>query len=257
MVKLIINADDYGISASVNVAIANCFQKKLIQRTTIMVNMEETINAVKMAYKGGFVDKVGLHLNLIEGQPLTKKILSTKLCNDDGYFDKNYFKVLKNRLYCDKETGYAISEEIDAQIRKYLSFGFKLKHMDSHEHVHNNFSIFFLLLPYLKKYDFHSIRLLRNIPKGHISLHKKIYKFILNTMVLKYNKSHGDLGNIKFFGSQSDVEKAIRLREIYNSNVELMIHPVMKEDCISDVSNEIGIREWLTLMSNEVNNFNN
>ena len=38
---MVINADDFGYSESVNKAISDCFEKGLINRTTIMVNMPQ------------------------------------------------------------------------------------------------------------------------------------------------------------------------------------------------------------------------
>lgn len=46
---MIINADDFGYNQSVNRAIDECFKKKLINRTTIMVNMPYAEEAAVLA----------------------------------------------------------------------------------------------------------------------------------------------------------------------------------------------------------------
>ena len=46
---MIINADDFGYSESVNKAISDCFERGLINRTTIMVNMPHAEEATAMA----------------------------------------------------------------------------------------------------------------------------------------------------------------------------------------------------------------
>ena len=77
--QIIINADDFGLSKDVNEAIDICIKKDYIQRTTLMVNMPQTLEAVKLAKDGGYLNKVGLHINLIEGIPLTPDIKKTEL----------------------------------------------------------------------------------------------------------------------------------------------------------------------------------
>ena len=68
---MVINADDFGYSESVNKAISDCFEKGLINRTTIMVNMPQAEAASELARTNGFFDKVGLHINLTEGKALS------------------------------------------------------------------------------------------------------------------------------------------------------------------------------------------
>ena len=73
------NADDFGKSTEINNAILTCFKDGLIDRTTIMVNMPGADEAAELAREEGFFDKVGLHLNLTEGEPLTDEIKQNPL----------------------------------------------------------------------------------------------------------------------------------------------------------------------------------
>ena len=52
--NVVINADDFGISAEVNRAVVECFRRGLINRTTIMVNMPEAEDAKRLAQENGF-----------------------------------------------------------------------------------------------------------------------------------------------------------------------------------------------------------
>ena len=51
---MIINADDFGYSQSVNKAVCDCFNSKLINRTTIMVNMPCAEEAASLAKENGY-----------------------------------------------------------------------------------------------------------------------------------------------------------------------------------------------------------
>ena len=73
MKKLIINADDFGLNTSVNHAIIESFEKGLINSTTLMANMPGFEEAIELAHKNNIIDKIGIHLCLTEGEPITKK----------------------------------------------------------------------------------------------------------------------------------------------------------------------------------------
>ncbi len=223
MISAIINGDDFGISEDVNRAIAECFGKGLLTSTTLMVNMPYAFDAVEIARASGFEDRVGLHLNLTSGTPLTAEIRELRrFCNNDGTFNASFQKRLPTRLYIDERERQAVSIEIEAQIRKYLGFGLKNRHIDSHHHVHTDYSIMRELLPLLKKYGFRSIRLSRNI-HGKINPLKRFYKNYFNGLIKK-----SGLYTTDFFGSYLDLRKFGK--EVPdNALVEIMLHPMYNE----------------------------
>lgn len=55
MEKIIVNADDFGKTHTINLAIAECFNKGLITNTTIMVNMPFADEAVEIAKQEVFL----------------------------------------------------------------------------------------------------------------------------------------------------------------------------------------------------------
>lgn len=216
--QLIINADDFGINKSINKAIVQSFKKGWVTNTTIMVNMPGTEEAVNLSKDNNFFDKVGLHLNLTEGFPLTSEILKYPVfCNDlqlSGYFCNNYIK----QFFLTNNEEAALSNEIEAQILRYINSGFKLMHIDSHCHVHTYFSIYKVLYPLVIKYNFKSIRLTRNLYES-IKFYKRIYKyfFINSIKKLKFNITD-------YFCSFEDF---IVLNKMIDNKckIELMCHP--------------------------------
>ena len=234
--KIIINADDFGLSKDVNEAIDICITKGYIQRTTLMVNMPYTDEAVSMARTGKYLDKIGLHLNLIEGIPLTSNIKKTKLCNENGEFSGLFFKNMKNRILVSKSEKDALTEEIEAQMNKFIRFGFSVLHLDSHQHSHVNNSILFIVINLAKKYGFQSIRLSRNLPKREIKGFKKIYKDFVNEKIISYNNLFYNEYKEQFFGSKRDyeVENVPNKEEYKNTLIEVMVHPVISNGIITD-----------------------
>lgn len=137
MPKIIINADDFGKDEMTTKAIAESFRKGYINQTTLMVNMPYADQAVAIARKEGFADKVGLHLNLTERSGGGKLVVPINSAD--------------------------LRKEMRSQIEKYLSYNLSLMHCDSHHHVHFRLHVAFVLLPLLRQYGFRTIRRPYNI----------------------------------------------------------------------------------------------
>lgn len=222
--SMIINADDFGKSEEVNRAIVEAFEKRLINRTTLMVNMPYADDAVKLAEKNGFADRVGLHLNLTEGEPLTDGIRTNPLfCDKNGCFHAQFHMTIKHRLYMNRETTNQVYDELKAQLQKYQDYNLCLWHIDSHHHVHTDYSIYRAVKKLSKEFSFSSVRISRNLYFGG-SLLMKIYKWNYNHAVKKICRETADL-----FGSYQDLKNVLeehpnQLR--VKSRMEIMVHPM-------------------------------
>src|SRR4051812_23191276 len=71
---MIINADDFGYSSSVNAAILKAFEEGLVSSTTVMANMPAFEEACAAAHERKLLGHVGAHLVLTEGETLTEPI---------------------------------------------------------------------------------------------------------------------------------------------------------------------------------------
>jgi chitin disaccharide deacetylase len=72
---LIVNADDFGYSVPVNNAILRSFERSLVNSTSLMANMPGFGHAVDLIRGHAVLEgKVGLHLNLTEGFPLSSSL---------------------------------------------------------------------------------------------------------------------------------------------------------------------------------------
>ncbi|MDO4189191.1 MAG: ChbG/HpnK family deacetylase [Lachnospiraceae bacterium] len=241
---LIVNADDFGKSQEVNKAIEECFNRGFINRTTIMVNMPYAEEAYEIAEKNGFVDKVGIHLNLTEGVPLTDNIKQNRdFCDENGKFNATFYRSTKKRLYMDGQSVEDITEELKEQLDKYAELGFSLNHIDSHHHVHTNYPVFKALKRLSKGYHFSSIRLSRNLYKGGSKLNR-LYKYFFNKSIKKICDSTTDyFGSFKdavdFFATEYNEESTSNASEkcanFYTENdLEIMVHPMYKDGILVD-----------------------
>jgi len=228
--SIVINADDFGKNEEVNQAILECFCKRYIDRTTLMVNMPYAEKAVQLAKENNFFDKVGIHLNLTSGEPLTVAIRSNPLfCDESGQFHAQFHQQLKYRLYMSDRDIMQIQEELIAQIQRYLGYGATLKHLDSHHHVHTDLPVLKALEPLLKKYEIKSIRIGRNLFRKE-SLGNCLYKRYYNSRLGTLHVSVTD-----YFGSYDDYVKYFEVPDKKNTDfcrnysVEIMVHPMYDE----------------------------
>lgn len=245
MGKIIINADDYGISHRVNEAVKRGMLKGIIDRATIMVNMPFVDEALTLAKENNYFSKIGLHLNLVEGKPLTEGIKNTWLC-DNGLFNGKISKnKYKTSLITDRTVLKCIEEEIDAQMKKFIAMGLPLHHLDSHQHSHIKPSIFPIIYKLAKTNHFYSIRLASLISSDNPKLGTKVYKEIINARIKRYNKENKSYIRYPLMDAgcaylslknqnQQDKGKYIR-----NHNIEMWFHPAMAgEEIINLFCNE-------------------
>ena len=128
--KIIINADDFGISEGAVLGIIKAHQDGILTSTTCMVNMPYAKMGLELASRYPNLG-VGIHLVLTVGHPLIDGAKS--------YVDKNG-NFLRPSAYPNEEPNANFDElyrEWKAQIERFIKLaGKKPTHIDSHHHVH-------------------------------------------------------------------------------------------------------------------------
>ncbi|MGZ4855430.1 MAG: carbohydrate deacetylase [Candidatus Angelobacter sp.] len=132
MRRLIVNADDFGLTAGVNRAIAEGNRAGVVTSATLMANAQASEAAIDLARAQPSL-KTGCHVVLIDGVPLTENLPS--LTNGLPRFRTSLkqFAIAAVRKQIAAEE---IQREVEAQIRKIQSRGITLTHVDSHKHTH-------------------------------------------------------------------------------------------------------------------------
>lgn len=227
--KYFINADDFGISDSVNQAIVQCFKENRINRTTIMVNMPEAENARKLAIENGFLDKVGLHINLVEGPALSEECRKCCPCVENGILRGTFHISPIDRIYTSKEIRNAVRAETEAQIKKFLEMGFTLMHADSHQYTHTYLSIAGVINELIVKYGFTSLRISRNIPTRNICPPYCIYKYFYNKIIGRLKVNGERIYTTRYFGDVSNFKTFIKNHSLLR-DIEIMTHPRYDEN---------------------------
>lgn len=144
--KVIINADDFGMTQGVNEGILDAHLNGAVTRTTLIMNGYAVEEAVEMAKNCPSL-KVGLHLALSFGTPLSKT-------NIDAIVDEHgLFKFTSIESDLTSKQIIQIKLEWEKQIQAFLNTGLSLDHLDSHHHVHGWKDLKDVVIDLAKRYD--------------------------------------------------------------------------------------------------------
>ena len=140
-------ADDYGISEGANSRIENCLENGVLNKVSVLPNGE--ISDFKQRLSGNNTTTLSLHINLVEGRPLSGPNDIDLLISDNGYFKYSFiglfFLSISNKR---KEFEKQVYTEIQSQIKfwKKATDENTSISIDSHQHTHMRPLIFKTLM---------------------------------------------------------------------------------------------------------------
>lgn len=100
--SITINADDFGIDRGTSEFIKTCIKKGYVNTTTVLINMEDYKETYELIKRADLIERVGLHLNLTEGRPISDGISRCFSFCKDGKFGQ-YKKHKYKRFFCRKK----------------------------------------------------------------------------------------------------------------------------------------------------------
>ena len=160
--QIIINADDFGRSSSINRAVIKAHKQGILTSASLMVGGNAADEAVNLAKENPSL-AVGLHLVTIAGPAVLPPAKIPDLVDPDGCFP-NSPVTTGIRYFFDQSIRVELESEIRAQFEKFVDSGLTLSHVDGHLHMHLHPTVFSLMLPMAKKYGAKGIRLPRDDP---------------------------------------------------------------------------------------------
>lgn len=142
MAKLIVNADDLGLTGGVNRAVTELHAAGVLTSATLMANAAASQEAVQLALAQPTLG-IGCHLVLVDGEPVLSAQAIPHLANvATGQFRPTLGAFLPWLLGLVPGSGSAaerereIEAEAAAQIAHLQAQGVPLTHIDTHKHVH-------------------------------------------------------------------------------------------------------------------------
>ena len=238
--RIIVNADDLGLSPSVNSAILEVFRAGNLSSATLMVDMPGTHDAVeRLREHPGLA--VGLHFCISEGRAITGA--STLTDAQGAFLDRS---TLARRAFKGQLDGAHIHDEFKAQLERLRSFGITPTHSDSHQHVMMLPAVFDAVMPVLE----HERLPARMVdpPRGSVTASlgrpKKAMKQWLNQRFATRNRARFSGRTNDSLVSIHDLDdggpydsgtyRALLARAPQGDVVEVMVHPyILGEDVLA------------------------
>ena len=184
MLKVIFNADDFGISHGVNAAIIEAHTKGILNSASLMVNQQFAAEAVAAAKNMPDLE-MGLHLNLTNEKPAANPTDIPLLVGADGKLKNGFVNLLLLSFLHPKDFAAQVETEIRAQAQKYMATGLKMAHIDGHRHVHLIPAVFKIVRKIQQEYNVPRVRVMNENALRTI-LQNKSKSWLLDGGLIKY-----------------------------------------------------------------------
>jgi hopanoid biosynthesis associated protein HpnK len=158
--RLIVNADDFGRSHSINQAVIRAQREGILTSASLMVNEPGFDEAVKLAKENPGLG-VGLHLSLLCAHSALSPEKIPGLVNDRGEFSNNPVSVGLSYFFKRSLHGQ-LRAEVHSQFEKFRAAGLPLDHVNGHLHLHLHPVIFRILMEDAEKLGIRHLRFTRD-----------------------------------------------------------------------------------------------
>jgi hopanoid biosynthesis associated protein HpnK len=155
--RLIVNADDFGRSPSINQAVIRAHREGILTTASLMVNEPFANEAVALARENPRLG-IGLHLALVCGISALPAAKIPQLVNARQQFTDN--PVLAGwRYFASGKCRAQLRAEIAAQFEKFQNTGLPLDHVNGHLHLHLHPAVFSILMDNAAGWRINTMRL--------------------------------------------------------------------------------------------------
>ena len=132
--RLIVNADDFGMSEAVNEAIIRAHREGVLTSASLMVTGEAAAQAVKLAKENPRL-AVGIHLVAVMGRSVLPPSEIPSLVDAAQNFSNNPVAA-GLKYFFSPQARRELRREIAAQFAQFHETGLTLSHVDGHLHLH-------------------------------------------------------------------------------------------------------------------------
>jgi len=133
--RLILNADDFGLTHGINRAIGELHSTGVLTSATLMAAGAAFDDAVRVA-KAYPTLGVGCHIVLTDGTPVSPTNSIRTLIGPDGKHFRASLAEFVQALLLGRINQNEVGREALAQIEKLQHAGIKITHLDTHKHTH-------------------------------------------------------------------------------------------------------------------------
>jgi chitin disaccharide deacetylase len=184
---LIITADDFGLHASVNMAVERAHREGVLSAASLMVAAPASADAIARA-KANPGLRVGLHLVLADGRAMLPPGDIPDLVDADGQFGSRMARD-GVRFFMLPRVRRQLAAEIRAQFEAFAATGLPLDHANAHKHFHLHPTVLSLLIEIGKPFGLKAIRLPRD---AHVEPWLRPWVALLQRRLRTHGIAHND-----------------------------------------------------------------
>jgi predicted glycoside hydrolase/deacetylase ChbG (UPF0249 family) len=155
--RLIVNADDFGLTAGVNRAILELNRHGVLTSATLMANAAATMDAAAIATSRPSLG-VGCHVVLVDGDPILPAVEIATLADIKTGKLRAKLGGFLRQLLTGRIKGAEIEAETSAQINSVSDLGVQLTHIDTHKHTHMFPAVLRPVLRAARRAGIHAVR---------------------------------------------------------------------------------------------------
>lgn len=155
--RLIVNADDFGRSRSINEAVVRAHRQGILSTASLMVNEPACAEAVEAARANPGLG-VGLHLALLCGRSALPRDRIPGLVNAQQEFANNA-PAAGLRYFFDRSLRRQLRDELHAQFDRFRATGLTMDHVNGHLHLHLHPVVFSILMEDARELGIRNVRL--------------------------------------------------------------------------------------------------
>ncbi|HEG43844.1 MAG TPA: ChbG/HpnK family deacetylase [Phycisphaerales bacterium] len=154
--RVIINADDFGMTDGINRAVVEAHRDGVLTSATLMSGMAGAQAAAEIAHETPSLG-VGVHLNLREGGCVSTDDEVRRMLSPNGEFNLSMGKIFALSVL-KPAMRTAIEVEFAAQIQWLIDRELKPTHIDSHKHIHCFPAIYSIVVGLAERFGISAVR---------------------------------------------------------------------------------------------------
>ena len=240
MRRVIISADDFGLSEAVNEAVEQAHRKGILEAASLMVAAPAAADAVRRARALPNL-RVGLHLVVIEGPAVLAPREIASLVDADGQFPSDQLRLGVRYAFL-PHIRRQLAAEIRAQFAAFAATGLALDHANAHKHMHLHPTVGRLMLDVGRDFGLPAIRIPAEPPEV---IHRcgtrtgpgawALYRW--TTLLRRQARAAGVAINDHCFGlawsGHMTADRVRRLMQVLPDGIsELYFHPAVRRDAL-------------------------
>lgn len=263
MNRLVINADDLGVSRGATLGIVDGHLNGIITSASMAPNGNDYEHALALIQSSCPKLGIGLHFTLSHGKPISPPEQVDLLVDEAGFFRWEFMSLLTHlHIKQDAPLLAQIKIELYAQLDKLIADGINPDHINGERHVQLIPGIFSIVLEAAEKYKIHFVRAGRDIsfklfkPShiGQLLWKGGLIKYlILQSLTLYNRRKHRSIAetglSCDYFASYVYTGRLdLVLNSIIDSppvgSTEIMVHPGVPAQSKTEISNT-GVQNYL------------